>query len=225
MNHSTTHWMVLDISSTALEQAGDFIESPAAPANYKDPEKIAAYIAEKKAEELEKCGLDLDLGRITAVGFKSYDMDCIDVRLCKTEDDERQVLKDLRHWLLKDRMKLIGFNSLSFDWPFLLRRARYLGVSLNINCDRYRTQHIDLLDQMTNHGQLRKRSLSFYVKRHGWSLTKPLSGAEESQVPQTGKWDELQQSVEHDVEATYRLACWWGAIDVNAVIDDEQDVA
>jgi hypothetical protein len=51
------------------------------------------------------------------------------------------------------------------------------------------------------------------VRRLGWTdLLKPLTGAEEAQVPQTGRWDELRASLAHDVDATVRLARWLGVI-------------
>jgi hypothetical protein len=42
---------------------------------------------------------------------------------------------------------------------------------------------------------------------------KPLSGAEEAKAPALGQWDELEQSVRHDVIATYRMAVWMGVIE------------
>ena len=48
-----------------------------APANYKDPEKITAYVAEKtaaaKAAALEKAALDPDYGKILSIGYAFSD--------------------------------------------------------------------------------------------------------------------------------------------------------
>lgn len=46
--------ITFDIETAALPNATDFIGTPKAPANYKDPAKIAEYVAEKSAVELER---------------------------------------------------------------------------------------------------------------------------------------------------------------------------
>jgi hypothetical protein len=58
----------------------------------------------------------------------------------------------------------------------------------------------------------------------GWDdlMPKPLSGAEEAQVPVTGRWDELAASLKRDVEAIYRLAVWCGVIEPVKVMDAVQ---
>ena len=178
-------YLVLDLATCPIDGAAGFIEEPSAPANYKDPEKIAAYVAEAKAERLSKAALDPDLGRISAIGYRLTDTvgPSIDgVSPCKSEGQERHVLQQVSDWFdsgHKDYCRLIGFNALKFDWPFLMRRARYLGVNIDINLDRYKTPHIDLSERLTHRGILPARSLQFYAKRLGWSdLSKTLSGAE-----------------------------------------------
>ena len=93
-----------------------------------------------------------------------------------------------------------------------MRRCAYLNLDVPaINLDRYRTPHVDLFDKLSYHGAIQAHSLGWYVKRQGWTdLVKPLSGAEEAQVPATGQWYDLRASVQHDVTATMRLANWLG---------------
>jgi DNA polymerase elongation subunit (family B) len=102
---------------------------------------------------------------------------------------------------------LVGFNSRAFDWRVLMRRALYLSVKFpRINVDRYRSTHVDLFDVLSDKGTGTAHSLQFYVKRFGWTdLTKPLEGAAEAQVYQSGDWDNLALSLRHDVLAAYRL--------------------
>lgn len=209
-------YLVVDIATAPIAGAAEFLEEPAAPANYKDPEKIAAYVAEKKAEQLQRLALDPDLGRIAAVGLWAPGDNEPSVLRCEDENYERQALQSLARHLdarTSRYCSLVGYNSLKFDWPFLMRRARYLGVSLEINLDRYKTPHVDLAERLTHRGLLQMRSLSFYVKRLGWTdLHKTLSGAEEALAPERGQWAELEESVVHDVTATQRLAEWLGVI-------------
>jgi predicted PolB exonuclease-like 3'-5' exonuclease len=210
-----TDYIVLDIATAPLENAADFLDEEfAAPANYKDPAKIAAYIADAKADAKGACGLDPDLCRITGIAMSAWDGTIIPYTYESDGQDqfEAQALLDVQR-RLNQNARFISYNGLRFDWPVLNARARYLGVKLNINLDRFKSPHVDLYAKLTNHGQLKGHSLSWWVKRHGWTdLTKPLEGKEESRVFETGKWQELADSLRHDVEATRRLAVWAGVL-------------
>ncbi len=210
------NYLILDIATCPIEGAEGFLEEPSAPANYKDPEKIAAYIVEKKADALAKAALDPDLGCISAIGLWAMDGSGPQVIRCQDDDDERDALVLLARNLDATRVTystLIGFNALKFDWPFLIRRAQYLGVHLPLELDRYKSTHIDLYDRLTMKGLCGAHSLGFYIKRLGWTdLVKPLSGAEEALAPSQGKWEELEASVIHDLTATKRLAEWMGVL-------------
>lgn len=210
-------YLILDLATTGIDNAAEFISTDdiAAPANYKDPEKIAAYCEAKRAERIAEAALDVDLARITAIGLASPRWgNAINIDICRTEDDERAALETIRREALSARssyewaMPLVSFNGLRYDWPLLMRRAFYLGVDFPaISLDRYRTNHIDVWDRLSHHGVLKAHSLTWYAKRLGWTdLVKPLSGAEEAQAAKDGKWDELRASVEHDVRACQRLA-------------------
>jgi len=207
-----TPWLILDVATAPVDNAADFIEADPsdAPSNY-GPEAAQKWAEKERQKKLDRAGLDVDLARVTAIGAKGTLL-TLDV-LCTDESSERRHLEALGNDILDS--KLITFNGHAFDLLVLQRRARYLGVKdfPVINTDRYKSHHVDLMDVLTHRGILARRSLGFYVKRLGWTdLVKPLSGSEEAQVPQTGKWDELRLSVQHDVEATYRLAKWLGVI-------------
>lgn len=195
--------VILDIATTAWTDAGQFLEEPTAPANYKDPAKIADYISHAKVSALLTAGLDLDLCRVTALGF--HDEDGATVRLAKTEADEAGLLAALAD--IGDDI-LVTFNGFRFDLPVLMRRCLYLGLPVPTwSLDKYRSPHIDLWSRLSFNGSIQVKSLSWYVRRFGWTdLVKPLTGAEEADVPNSGRWDELAQSVRHDLEATRRIA-------------------
>src|SRR5262252_7655260 len=123
-----SNFLIVDIATTALDNVAAYLDGEViqAPANWKDPVKIAAYVAEKQAERIERAALDPDLGRISAIGFiETHDRD-MTVRLCKDEDEERRALDGFRIRLQDRRPALVGYNALAFDWPFLQRRALYL---------------------------------------------------------------------------------------------------
>ena len=212
------NFLVLDLATAPIDGAEGFIEEPSAPANYRDELKIAEYIKAAKDKALAKAALDPDLGRISAIGMmkpEEADLGPV-IWLCKDEAEERQALQLLVATVDASSQRyrgLIGYNSHVFDWPFLIRRAQYLGVSFPLDIDRYKSAHVDLMDRLTHHGKLTARSLGFYVRRLGWTdLHKTLSGAEEALAPSRGQWDELTESVEHDVIAACRLAQWMGVL-------------
>ncbi len=202
-------YLIIDVASCAIDGVKGFIQEPSAPSNYRDQAKIAEYVAQAKAELEQKAGLDIDLARISAIGSLSEDGNAPLVELCKTEDEEREALKRLIP-SLHNRNTLVGFNSAKFDWPLIMRRCLYLGLTPpSINLDRYRSPHLDLWNLLSFNGAVPAHSLTWYVKRLGWTdLVKPLSGAEEALAPSQGRWDELEASVRHDLEATRRLAVW-----------------
>lgn len=205
-----TNYLVLDLASAPIADAGSYVEPASAPSNWKDAEKIAAYVAEKTAERVASAALDLDLARITAIGVA--DDSGVSVQVAKAEEHERTCLDTLRHWVTGTA--IVTYGGLRFDLPLALRRARYLQVDFpTLNLDRYRTTHVDLCDLLSDRDPSRRRPLGFYVRRLGWTdLVKPLSGEEESRVIETGRWDDLAASVRHDVVAIHRLAQWLGVI-------------
>lgn len=199
---------VLDIETTGLPEAAAFAEPVAAPANYKDPEKIAAYVAEKQAEQVNRAGLDLDLCRVVAVGLLEEGLADVQVRVAKSADDEAEMLRDLWGALTLDRHPvLVGFNMIGFDLPVLIRRSQYLGVPYpRLVLDRYRTPHEDLMLKLTWNGLVRARSLKFYAKRFGIPVEDSISGADIAALVEAGDWDGVISHVTSDVKLTAALA-------------------
>jgi hypothetical protein len=205
--------LIVDISTAALPNAADYIDMDGikVPSNYKNQVAIDTYRAEAAADKLNAAALDFDLARITGIGFQ--DAHGPNVFTTGTDATEEQLIASLAAFMVED-YRLISYNGSAFDWPMLMRRARYLGVPFPvINTDKYRGPHHDLMLILNGRDSSRTRSLAFYVKRMGWTdLKKPLTGLEESQVPTTGKWAELSASLAHDVEAIRRLAVWAGVL-------------
>lgn len=201
-----TRYLVLDLATTVLPDAEQWIaDDPIeAPSNWKDEAKIAEYIKQKRQERLDRAALDPDCCRISCVGGL-FD-GTVGAAPCPDEQSEVLNLEAIAR-TLGSGYCLITFNGFRFDLPILARRALYLGVDLPLEWDRYRSPHVDLYERLTHHGLSSAHSLSWYVKRFGWTdLHKPLTGAEEARAPQEGRWDELCASVRHDVIATARLA-------------------
>jgi hypothetical protein len=206
-----TH-LILDLETFALDDARHFIEEPTAPANYKDPEKIAAYIAQRKIELIDRCALDPDLCRIVAIGWDSPDA-CggPTVDYADTEQEERALLVEAWDVIRGDGLSmgpsLVGFNLLAFDLPVLIRRSQYLGLRIPpLNLDKYRTPHVDLMERLSFNGKIKAHSLDFYCKRFGIEVADDVSGADVDALVKAGEWDRVLGHCRADVQKTRLLA-------------------
>jgi predicted PolB exonuclease-like 3'-5' exonuclease len=208
----------IDIETVGLPEAANYAEPVAAPANYKDPEKIAAYIAERQAEQVNRAGLDLDLCRIVAIGLLPERETAVRVFTAPSPHDEKVMLIDLWDYLTRDRHPvLVGFNMIGFDLPVLIRRSQYLGVVYpRMVLDRYRTPHEDLMLKLTWNGLVKARSLKFYAKRFGIPVEDEVSGADIAGLVEAGDWDKVISHVTSDVRLTAALAERIGVLKVPA---------
>jgi hypothetical protein len=88
--------LFFDIETTANQNAVVLLPEPTAPANYKDADKIAQYIIEKKSEQIAQVPLDADLGKVIAISLQSGIESQLEVHL--TGDPETKAESDLiRH--------------------------------------------------------------------------------------------------------------------------------
>lgn len=118
--------------------------------NIKDPEKIAAKIAEAEAnykrDFIEKAALDPMTGRVLAIGLLYQDRG----EFCViAHDDEKQILFDFWHLCrseLAQSGRLAGFNIFQFDLPFLIRRSWKHRVPVPLGLRRGRYWNDELVD-------------------------------------------------------------------------------
>ena len=98
-----------------------------APANYKDPSKIAESIAAQRAAWMEKAALSAVTGRIVAIGTR---VDGVNRILAdESEADQLRAFWSIAEDCVRERRALVGFNINRFDLPFLIRRSWHHGVS------------------------------------------------------------------------------------------------
>lgn len=88
--------LFFDIETTANPDAISLLPEPSAPANYKDADKIALYVSEKKAEQITQAPLDADLGKVIAISLQSGIENQVEVHL--TGDPETKTENDLIRW-------------------------------------------------------------------------------------------------------------------------------
>lgn len=108
-----------DQSEGALERAK---ESVKVPANYKNPDTIAAYIEENAQEAWENTALDGWKGHVACIS--TFDREYI-------IDDIKDEKFALSHFFKElPESTLVGHHIVGFDIPFLTKRALVLGVKL-----------------------------------------------------------------------------------------------
>lgn len=125
----------LDIETEALPEAEIQHLMPRfeAPSNYKDPEKIAANIAEQKAKWLEAGALSPITGRVLAIGYR-FPNSTSNFEIHSDVLGEAFVLSGLLNVLADEgrftasQPRLIGWNVKGFDIPFLIKRGWKHGI-------------------------------------------------------------------------------------------------
>ena len=193
--------LFFDIETEANPDALALMPEPQAPGNYKDADKIAAYVAEKKAEQVERAALDADYGKIVAIGWK-VKSDPI-MSMIYTEDGEANMLGVFWQMLYEQKGHCCGYNVIGFDLPYMLRRSMELNVPVVFkpNLAKYRLlPTLDLMGVLYNWQNF--KGLKFVAQRYG--LDNPLPDLDGSQVA-TMEPDTLRAYVENDVNLVYQL--------------------
>ena len=210
--------MILDLETVAIPDAADFVEPAQAPANYKDPEKIAAYIADAERAQREKAALYPWTARVVALGWGEDREDVEHVDLCANEAQETTALTEFWRRVVDHAGRvepLATFNGRSFDLLVLMARSRMLGVRAPVlNVDRYRSPHPDVLATLTFNGAIPPRSLTWYAKRFGLDTSDAFSGKEIAVLYEDQNWDAIRAHCASDVRLTRQLAARLGLIQV-----------
>lgn len=208
-------WMAFDIETCPMPDCAQYLTDPIeAPSNYKDPLKIAAYVAEKRQKQIADAALDLDLCEIVAIGGGFHDTGWVQSRKTSTEADMLRGFWRFAATTLTAGGALVGFNCLSFDLPILLRRSLYLGIPTpRISVDKYRHEGvIDVAAVLTFDGRMTWRSLGFYAKRFGVPHDDSITGEQIPQLVAEAQWDAIEAHVRADVETTAALASRIGLV-------------
>ncbi len=110
--------------------------------------------------------------------------------------------------------QVITFNGRNFDVPFLMLRSAMLQVKpcINLIQSRYAlTHHVDLLDQFTFYGLVRKFNLDFYCNAFGIESpkSKGITGMEVKELYKAGRVKDIAIYCGDDIKATYELYKVW----------------
>lgn len=135
---------------------------------------------------------------------------------CKFEVmTERDML--IRFWKIAEKYDtFVTFNGRQFDVPFLMVRSAINGIrpSKNLLANRYlnsqpgNARHIDLFDQLTFYGALRKKGgLHLWCRAFGIESPKAqgVSGDDVKALFESGKGSDIARYNARDLRATYEL--------------------
>jgi len=111
----------------------------------------------------------------------------------------------------------VTFNGRAFDLPFLIHRSAILGVKPDITLlgQRYLNRqtipyHVDLLDELTFYGAMKRQSLHIYCRAYGIESPKREGGgAAVAEMFQAGRFRDLAAYSARDVIATTELYKRW----------------
>jgi predicted PolB exonuclease-like 3'-5' exonuclease len=177
--------------------------------NIKDPDKIAAKIAEAKANHkrqfLEDAALDPITGRVVAIGVWSDEGFHV-----IGHDDEAQILREF--WeLARGRMgypeRIGGFNVCGFDLPFLFRRSwkHRLQIPIGIRRGRYWSEQVIDLREVWQMGDRNARGSLDAVAKHLGVGAKNGDGKQFAELWQTDR-PKAVDYLRNDLMLTARVA-------------------
>lgn len=185
--------LFLDIETVAAPDVEDLIPEPKVDSRLKDPEKIKAARQEKIDTAVEMAALDPDLSRVALISLQiGNDGQPLIIVVPQGKDKAAKIKKQLaaagvgfsaevvkdeaegldlfwRKFVMCDG-RTIGYNHISFDLPFLLRRSFDLGVKPPYmpNLSKYRAEPTtDLYCLMYNWDWQKSKGLKWVCKRYG----------------------------------------------------------
>jgi len=144
----------LDIETIGNPDAVALLPEPKAHGRLKDPAKIAADIAEKKAALLADAALNALTARIVCFAAVGADGETVHCAQAATDEAERETVQRIMEFLGADDARIVTWNGTGFDLPMIYKRAMLLGVDpghfgappLSAWTKRYSTdRHYDLM--------------------------------------------------------------------------------
>lgn len=124
--------LALDIETAPNSEAIPFLPEPKISKSLKDPAKIAAAQAEAKADQIAEMALDPLTGRVicfAAVGESDGNpCDLSHMAIGMTDEAETLLLQDIFGLLGQAECRIVTWNGMNFDLPFIYKRAMILDV-------------------------------------------------------------------------------------------------
>ena len=215
---------ILDIETTGIEQAREWLDPLTPPRNYTKKESIDAWLVEAEAQREQAFGLDPDCCRIVCFGYQDIGSEPV-VDVCANEFEEREILKRFWKTFAGQETRLITFNGHRFDLPVILMRSIYLGVTypyLQFSPMWRSHPHVDLFERLSLGGARKDvKSLRFYARRFGIPIFDSVSGRDiHALVRQNTKeaWEAIANHTLFDLDLTRAVAEKLGVLSKTAIV-------
>jgi Predicted 3''-5'' exonuclease related to the exonuclease domain of PolB. len=207
--------LYFDIETSPLPEAELQAVMPKfeAPSNYKDEAKIKAVIEEKKKAWLEDAALDPITGRVLCVGLLLGGKFTI-----LDNPEESQLLGEFWGRCVIPGRRLIGFNILLFDLPFLIRRSwKHNILPLGIRKGRYWNDDLVDLRELWQMGDRQAHGGLDLIAKHLGLGAKSGNGKDFAKLWATDKSKAIAY-LENDLRLTAAIAQRMGIADYDETI-------
>jgi predicted PolB exonuclease-like 3'-5' exonuclease len=143
-----------DIETIPNQNVIPFLPEPKVDSRLKDPAKIAAAETEARQKQFDGMALDPLTGRVLCYALVSGSYEIAETITEPTDAQESNLLQGLFEVLGKDDCRLVTWNGIGFDLPYVYKRAVVLGIDpatygappLTAWTARYKTdRHYDLM--------------------------------------------------------------------------------
>ncbi|NNI55757.1 ribonuclease H-like domain-containing protein [Pasteurella multocida] len=186
-------------------------ETLKAPANYKDPEKISAWLEEGRMEAVNKTSLDGAFGEIVAISVAINDepIQTFYREDWQSPDREWDILTRFNCYLIEKANKcktvpiFIGHNLTKFDGLFIWHRHIINGVKPYYKIDNRNTY--DTMLEWCGYNREKSPSLDKLCKVLGIEQKGDIDGSKVWDFVQAGKINEVAEYCAKDVERVRKI--------------------
>ena len=121
--------IAIDIETIPNPDTFKFLPEPeCTDSRIKDPAKIAAHIEAKRVKQRDGAALDPMTGRVCCWAGVADETETVETLEAQTDEAERTLIQSLMSVFGGEETRLITFNGIGFDLPFIYKRAIILGV-------------------------------------------------------------------------------------------------
>ena len=208
--HTHINKLFIDIETIPCQQpdlCAALVERIAPPSNYKDPEKIAAWKADKTASVVAATGLDGTFGEVCCIGVALDNAAPI-----AFTGHETDILSQFIDYLVDDvgvmtHPMWIGHNICGFDLRYLWQRHIIHGLRMPVgiphNAKPWSDGVFDTLYEWCG-ADTRNHGLDMLCQVFGIA-TKPHKSSEVAELHRAGNLQAIEELCLHDVRATREL--------------------
>lgn len=201
-----TEALIIDIetrTAIAPEMARHMEAKIEPPKNYRDADKINAYLEEKRRAVYERAALSPLTAEVAVVGLAwrcegatEWMIEALDA----DKGGEEKLLRalDARVTALDPR-RIVTYNGTRFDIPFLAARYTIRGLTSYPWPTGRDYQHIDMFRLLGEQGSLEQWSIALGMGSKG------VSGADVPALIAAGEWDTVREHCKDDVACTAEL--------------------